>query len=123
MLRTMLISLSSVIAIGAVTSSAFAGCNLDGDLIVAYQSNGPVSYFTNIRQRGDEIQGGAKYGTMRGDFSGLLEENGRLAYTVTWDDGVRGNYTGFVTPDGRVLDGVTYQVGNKSNAATHYAST
>ncbi|MEO9229023.1 MAG: hypothetical protein ABI216_08775 [Devosia sp.] len=99
------------------TSGALA-CNLNGDFIVAFQSNNTVATFNHIAQNGEEIDGLAKFNHVRGDFRGVLEASGRFNVTVDWDDGSHGVYTAFITEDGRVFDGRTYDRNNKANFAT-----
>lgn len=118
MLRTMLVSFGTVIAIGAASSSAHAYCNLNGDSFLAVQSNDTNVVFFNIRQKGIRLQGEAKFRTTYGVFSGFLLAEGRLQITARWDDGISGVYDGWVTPDGKVLSGSAHERGNPSNSAT-----
>lgn len=117
MLRTLLISCGAVIAIGAVSSSAYAYCNLDGDTFAAVQSNNTTAFFMHIHQKGIHLQGSAKFNNTYGAFSGFLLADGRLQITARWDDGITGIYDGWVTPDGNVLSGSTHERGNPSNSA------
>jgi len=117
MSRALLVSLAAVASLAAATSGAFA-CNLNGDFIVAFQSNNTVATFNHISQNGPNLDGMAKFNSVRGDFRGVLEANGRFKVTVDWDDGSHGVYTAFVTEDGRVFDGRTYDRNNQANFAT-----
>lgn len=121
MLRTMLISFSAIIAIGAASSSAYAYCDLNGDPINATQSNNTIAEFSKIRQKGTRLQGNAKFRDTYGVFNGYLTDAGNLKITVRWGDGTSGVYYGLVTSDGYVLNGTTHEVGNLGNSATWYS--
>lgn len=118
MLRTLLISLGAVAAIGAASSSAYAYCDLNGDSFAVFQSNNTMVEFSNIRQKGIRLQGNAKFRSTYGVFNGYLLAEGRLQMNVRWGDGINGVYDGWVTPDGNVLSGSTHERGNPSNSAT-----
>ena len=117
MSRALLVSVAAVYCLAAVPSGALA-CNIDGNQMVAYQSNDTVVDFFPIRQVGKALSGWASFRDVQGTFEGSLKRNGSLLIIVTWSDGTSGVYTAHVSEDGRLSDGRAFEAGNTDNAAS-----
>jgi len=117
MSRSLLTSLVTLAFLAAASSGALA-CNIDGNQMVAYQSNDTTVTFFPIHQVGEALDGWASFRDVQGTFNGSLKRNGSLLMVVTWSDGSTGVYSAHVSDAGQLSDGRTYEAGNTSNAAS-----
>lgn len=117
MSRALLVSLAAVACLATATSVAQA-CNIDGNQMVAYQSNDTVVEFFPIHQVGEALDGWASFRDVQGTFEGSLKRNGSLLMIVTWSDGSTGVYSAHVSETGRLSDGRAYEAGNTDNSAS-----
>ena len=117
MSRALLLSVAAIAGLAAATSGALA-CNIDGNQMVAYQSNNTAVTFYPIHQVGETLDGWASFRDVQGTFNGSLKRNGSLLMIVTWSDGTSGVYSAHISNSGQLSDGRTYEAGNTSNAAS-----
>ena len=117
MSRALLVSVAAIACLAAATSGAVA-CNMDGNQMIAYQSNDTAVTFFPIHQVGEALDGWASFRDIQGTFEGSLKRNGSLLMIVTWTDGSTGVYTAHVSNAGQLSDGRTYEAGNTDNAAS-----
>ena len=117
MSRALLVSVAAAFCVAAAPSAALA-CNIDGNQMIAYQSNDTVVDFFPIHQVGEALSGWASFRDVQGTFEGTLKRNGSLLMIVTWSDGTSGVYTAQIREDGRLSDGRAFEAGNTDNSAS-----
>ncbi|QND54763.1 hypothetical protein HB779_22925 (plasmid) [Phyllobacterium sp. 628] len=79
-----------------------------GDAFNLTQANGAFVKVRDVHKSGDQIEASARYSGNGGYLSGSLYSDGRLKFTVRWDNGSVGDYTAHVEESGEVVDGRTY---------------
>jgi len=117
MSRVLLVVSVAFSCLVAATSGALS-CNLDGNQMVAFQSNDTTVTFFPIHQVGETLNGWASFRDVQGIFDGSIKRNGSLLMIVTWSDGSTGVYSGHVSNTGQLSDGRTFEAGNPNNAAS-----